>query len=95
MSATLTFSSDALALLRLHFDRRSLIVGGTNPESLPGRTLDETKDAYRELAAAGLMMPLHSFVGGKDSVYRLTDDAKMRRSELTALASSSPLPLPK
>ncbi len=53
----MTLSADALALLELHFSRRSLIVGGANPETLPGRTLEETKIAYRELVAAGLMMP--------------------------------------
>jgi hypothetical protein len=88
---TITLSPDALALLQLHFSRRSLIVGGAHPESLPGRTLEETRTAYRELVTAGLMMPMDSFVGGKESVYRLTDHAKMRKGELIALAAASPL----
>ena len=69
-------------MLAIHFDRRSLSMGGPNPEPLPGKTLEETRAAYRELVAAGLMMPLHSFVGGKESLYRLTDDANARRGEL-------------
>jgi hypothetical protein len=85
-------SADALALLRLHFSRRTLIVGGARAESLPGRTLEETKSAYRELVEAGLMMPMHSFVGGPDSVYRFTDEAKLRRDELIRLAAAPPLP---
>jgi hypothetical protein len=85
-------SADALVLLRLHFDRRSLIVGGPNPESLPGRSLDDTRAAYRELVRAGLMLPMHSFVAGPESVYRLTDAAKARREEIMGLAASSPLP---
>jgi hypothetical protein len=88
----ITVSPDALALLNLHFSRQSLIVGGANLESLPGRSVEETKTAYRELVVAGLMLPMHSFVGGPESVYRLTDDAKLRKDELIALASLSPLP---
>jgi hypothetical protein len=92
MPDTITLSADALALLQLHFSRRSLIVGGANPESLPARTVEETKTAYRELVVAGLMMPMHSFVGGPESVYRLTDEARMRQEELTGLAAASPQP---
>jgi hypothetical protein len=92
MPDAITLSPDALALLNLHFSRQSLIVGGANPESLPGRSVEETKTAYRELVVAGLMMSMHSFVGGPESVYRLRDDAKLRKDELIALASLSPLP---
>jgi hypothetical protein len=81
-AGTIALSENALALLHLHFGGGTLIVGGAKPESLPGVSLEATKAAYRELTAAGLMMPLHSFVGGRDSVYRLTDHAKMRREEL-------------
>jgi len=30
--------------------------------------------------------------GGTESVYRLTDDAKLRKADLTALVAASPLP---
>jgi hypothetical protein len=34
---------------------------------------DQTRPLYRELAAAGLMIPLHTLIGGDESAYRLTD----------------------
>jgi hypothetical protein len=89
MPETLTLSADALALLTIHFGGRSLAMGGPRLGSLPSRTVEETRIAYRELVTAGLMMPLHSFIGGRDSLYRLTDDAKLREAELTALAAAS------
>ena len=36
---------------------------------------DETRPAYRELAEAGMMIPLHTFLGGNESAYRLTEAA--------------------
>ena len=36
-------SDDALELLRLHLGGRSLLMGGPEPESLPGRTVAETR----------------------------------------------------
>jgi hypothetical protein len=87
VSTTLKLSADALSLLRLHSEGRSLIVGGPKPESLPGRTLEETRNAYRELADAGLMLTLHSFVGGKESLYRLTEAG---RAVLNDPAASPP-----
>jgi hypothetical protein len=33
---------------------------------------DENRAAYRELAAAGLMAAMHTFSGGDESAYRLT-----------------------
>ena len=36
---------------------------------------DETRPFYRELVAAGMMMPLHSFARGNEGAYRLTDAA--------------------
>ena len=47
-------------VLRLHFSGRSLMMGACNPDSLPGYTVEETRAAYRELVAAGLMDPLHT-----------------------------------
>jgi hypothetical protein len=48
----------ALALLR-----RNL----TGPQIL---VTDENRAAYRELAGAGLMIPLHTFAHGDESAYR-------------------------
>jgi hypothetical protein len=36
---------------------------------------DETRPVYRELVAAGLMEPLHSFSRGTEGAYRLTEAA--------------------
>src|SRR5947209_5875958 len=33
---------------------------------------EETRPLYRELAAAGMMIPLHTFARGKESAFRLT-----------------------
>ena len=74
-------SEGALALLRLHFSGHSLMMGACNPDSLPGYTVEETRAAYRELVAAGLMDPLHTFAHGRDSRYRLTLAAVERKAE--------------
>jgi hypothetical protein len=71
MSMT-TLSDDARALLRLHFSGRYLSMRRSNPESLPGRTADETRSAYNELVDAGLMIPVSTFAGGPEAIYRLT-----------------------
>jgi hypothetical protein len=42
---------------------------------------DTTRSAYRELAAAGLMDPLHTFAGGDESAYRFTEQGWERRFE--------------
>ena len=34
---------------------------------------EETRPLYRELVAAGLMIPLHTLTGGDESAYRLTE----------------------
>jgi hypothetical protein len=48
----------------------------------------ETRPLYRELEAAGMMMPLHTFSRGRESAYRLTDAA----CDLRLNDQSSPLP---
>ena len=40
----------------------------------------ENRPAYRELVAARIMIPLHSFVGGREAAYRLTYWGYERRS---------------
>jgi hypothetical protein len=87
-------SEAALALLRLHLSGGSLMMGARNPESLPGRTAGETREAYGELVAAGLMDPVHTFAHGRDSRYRLTRAAVERKSEWLSAAASSPFASP-
>jgi hypothetical protein len=47
---------------------------------------EENRPAYRELVAARIMIPLHSFVGGREAAYRLTYWGYKRRSELAGIA---------
>ncbi len=81
MSMT-TLSDDARALLRLHFSGRYLSMRRSNPESLPGRTADETRCAYNELVDAGLMIPVSTFAGGPEAIYRLTQEGDRRCADL-------------
>jgi hypothetical protein len=55
-------SAEAWALLRRQ-------AGGERVEAC-----DENRSAFRELAAAGLMMAGHTFAGGDESAYRLTKE---------------------
>ncbi len=75
-------SDSALALLKLHFTGRHLSMRRNNPESLPGRTAEETRLAYRELVARGLMIPVSTFAGGPEAIYRLTQEGDKRCVEL-------------
>src|SRR4051794_13585286 len=61
MSRAFTLSDAALALLR----RRA---GG---ERVP--VTEETRPAYRELAAAGILVAGHSFALGRESVFKVTE----------------------
>ena len=66
-------SDAALSLFRLHVERRGDVrVDGT------------TREAYRELARAGLMVPISTFAGGPESAYRLTREGFERRDTLMA-----------
>jgi hypothetical protein len=58
---TTTLSAAAVALLRRRIDRERVDV------------TDETRPHYRELADAGLAIPLHTMTGGDESAYRLTE----------------------
>ncbi len=77
--STLTLSESALALLRLRLSGRRVEV------------TDDNRDAYKELAAAGLAESIHK-PRGRDSHYRLTLVAMERKAEW--LNGSSPPPLP-
>lgn len=61
MANRLDLSEDARKLLRLHFTGRPLSMRRSRPESLPGRNVEQTRRAYRELVAAGLMEPVSTF----------------------------------
>jgi hypothetical protein len=81
MADTLTLSDEALSLPRLHLAGRPLVRRGPEPESLPDGSVEETRDASRELVRAGLMDPVSSFAWGPESHYRLTWAAYERRDE--------------
>jgi len=58
---TITLTPAAIDLLRRRIGRERVDV------------TDETRPLYRELAAAGLVIPLHTMTGGNESAYRLTE----------------------
>src|SRR5215472_17368232 len=82
MADRVNLSEDARTLLRLHFTGRPLSMRRSRPESLPGRSVEQTRRAYLELVAAGLMEPVSTFAGGPEALYRLTKEADQRRDEL-------------
>jgi hypothetical protein len=63
-------SKRALALFREHLEQRRTI------------DVDTNREAYRELARAGLMVAGNSFAGGDESVYHVTKEGFERRAEL-------------
>ncbi len=73
-------TDQALRLLQSHLAAIGLRSGGTS-----GIPTEETREAYRELARAGLMGACHSFSRGPESVYRITEEAYNRRAELLAV----------
>jgi len=75
---TITLSVAAVALLRRRLAGERVEVS------------DESRPLYRELVAAGLMMPLHTFALGRESAYRLTDAACDMRDGPSGLASPVP-----
>ncbi len=85
MADRLDLSEEARTLLRLHFTGRPLSMRRSRPESLPDRSVEQTRQAYRELVAAGLMEPVSTFAGGPEALYRLTEEADKRRDELQLL----------
>jgi hypothetical protein len=71
-------SESAQALLRHRLATKD---GTVTPENLP---------AYRELAEAGIMMPLSGFAGGRVDRFLFTDEGWARREEFL----SDPAPRP-
>jgi hypothetical protein len=75
-----TLSEQAMSLLRGHLAAISRQDGTSS-----GKPTDQTLEAYRELARAGLMAPCHTFARGPESLYRITEQAYIRREELMAV----------
>jgi hypothetical protein len=71
-------SDTALSLLRLRLSGQRVELTA------------ETQEPYRELAAAGLAEPLHTFTKGRDSHYRLTLASMARKAEFLSDAISVP-----
>jgi hypothetical protein len=72
---TATLSAEAIALFRLHVERRGEVLLG-----------ESNRAVYEELAEAGLMMAGHSFIGGRNSFYTLTRKGFERKAELLTRA---------
>ena len=70
-------SKQALTLFRDHLEQRRTI------------DLDTNREAFRELARAGLMVAGNSFAGGDESVYHVTKEGFDLRVELLACAKEA------
>ncbi len=70
MPHAITLSEVALLQFRLHLQGDFI------------RVDDANREAYRELARAGLMIPMSGYASGPESHYRLTKEGSDRRSEL-------------
>src|SRR5271169_3075373 len=64
-------------------------LGGASSKEWRLRWHADERDAYRELARAGLMGACHTFTGGRESLYRLTEEAYGRREELLIASALS------
>ena len=80
MAETISLSDDALALLRLR-------LAGHSRDVTP-----ENKEAYRELARAGIMYPVSGFVDGPESLFRFTEEGWARRGEWISVPAGASLP---
>jgi len=76
---TITLSEAALTLLRRHAEQQ----GGLPVD-------DSTREPYRELASEGLMIVGHSFTGGRESFYALTEMGKKLATALNRFPAPSP-----
>ena len=70
-------SKQALTLFSEHLEQRRTI------------DVDANREAYRELARAGLMVAGNSFAGEDESVYHVTKEGFERRAELVACAKEA------
>jgi hypothetical protein len=73
-------SKEALALLRVCYAGAHILVD------------DGNREAYRELAAAGLMTPLHTFAHGRESAYRMTEAGVSAASSIFPSRAEGPAP---
>jgi len=78
MPAATVLSEAALALLRLHVERDGI------------RVDDSNREAHRELAGAGIMDPVSSFVAGPEAFYRFTELGWAHRDEWLARPDGGP-----
>jgi hypothetical protein len=76
---TITLSEAARSLLRRRLNGEEIEI------------TDRNRPAYRELARAGIMIPLHTFAKGDESAYRFTDAGWARRFEFIASIPSPSL----
>jgi hypothetical protein len=53
------------------------------------RVTDANRDGYRELAAAGIMMPLSTWAGGPESRFLFTDEGWARRMDFLGCAEKT------
>jgi hypothetical protein len=65
---TITLSESALSLLRRRLAGDDEVTEANRP-------------FYRELAAAGIMIPVSTWAGGPESVFRFTEEGWTRREE--------------
>jgi hypothetical protein len=77
MPVEMELSAEALALLRLHAQRQ----GGIPVD-------DSTREVYRELAREGPTMVGHSFTGGREAFYALTEMGKKLASLLERMPTT-------
>ena len=80
MPDTITLSESAVALLKLHLERKGEL-----------RVDDSNREAYRELARAGVMLAGHSFRDGREAFYVFTKEGWERRGEWLEMFPTGPL----
>jgi hypothetical protein len=69
----IALSESALAQMRLHMEQDGI------------RVDDDNREAYRELARAGIMYPVSTFVRGPEAYFRFTDFGWEQRFEIIGL----------
>jgi hypothetical protein len=67
---TIALSEAAQAQMRLHMEQDGI------------RVDDANREAYRELARAGIMYPVSTFTRGPEAYFRFTDEGWDRREEI-------------
>jgi hypothetical protein len=75
---TIHLSDAALALFRLHVERHGQV-----------EVSDKTRETYRELARAGVMIAVSTYAGGPESAYRVTKLGFDQKAELLACVKES------